>query len=333
MKTLFTLFALLVFTISANAQQTTNLIVFSDDGQPFHVIINGIKQNLSAETNVRVTGLQAETHRVKIIFSNSALPVVDATAYCEFGTECTYRIKMNKKGEYKLQPFGEPVALASSTGAGSSSVVYHAAPLPEPSVSGNNQGTVSETQVHTETQHSGSGNTSSGQSSQNGENVNINVNMGGTGFNMNVSVTGTGMTENSEQNTEVSYSETVTSGTSVSSGTTANSNASSNPASKSNSCYYPVSSADFNAVKSSIEGKDFEDTKLSTAKQAIKSKGCFSTAQIKEILGIFDFEDSKLEIAKFSYDYCSDKDNYYQVSEVFDFDASTEELNQFLENK
>jgi hypothetical protein len=368
MKTLFTLLAAVSLSVTSFAQQTANLIVFSDDGQPFYLVINGVRQNMKAETNVRVTDLKAEAQRVKIIFENTTIPAVDGNAYCEFGMETTYRIKKDKKGAYKLAGFGMPVAIASATGAGSSSVAYHAEPWPETTGTTTSTGTtgstgtvsstgtqstgtqstvgVTSTTTTTTTSTTTSGNTGTvgvGTSvnvnettTGTGENVSMNVNMGGVDFNMNVNVSGTG-TETGTGTTgtsTVEYTETVTTtSTSTTGGSTGTGSYTSTSATASGACYYPITDADYRVVKSSVDSKDFEDTKVSTAKQAIKSKGCFSTAQIKGLLSSFDFEDSKLDVAKFAYDYCSDKDNYFSVGDVFDFDASVEELNAYISKR
>ena len=42
-------------------------------------------------------------------------------------------------------------------------------------------------------------------------------------------------------------------------------------------------------------------------------------------------DDDKLTYAKYAYNNCLDKANYYQVSEIFSFSATTVELNKFLE--
>ncbi|PIQ15556.1 MAG: hypothetical protein COW67_07765, partial [Flavobacteriales bacterium CG18_big_fil_WC_8_21_14_2_50_32_9] len=86
------------------------------------------------------------------------------------------------------------------------------------------------------------------------------------------------------------------------------------------------------AGKKSIENQSFADTKLKVAKTFTKNN-CLSVIQIKEVIGLFSFEDGKLEYAKFAYDYCADKKNYYQVGDAFTFSGSVDELNEFLESK
>jgi hypothetical protein len=95
-------------------------------------------------------------------------------------------------------------------------------------------------------------------------------------------------------------------------------------------CKTAMSSASFESLKQSVEAKPFSDTKMSTAKIATKNN-CLSVAQVKEICKLFSMDEDKLTYAKFAYDHCVDRGNYYQVSEVFSFSTTTDEFNEFLE--
>lgn len=97
-------------------------------------------------------------------------------------------------------------------------------------------------------------------------------------------------------------------------------------------CAQPMNAAGFAAAKSSIQDADFENTKMSTAK-TIVGANCLTTDQVAEICSLFDFENSKLEFAKFAYTKTYDKGNYFKVNKVFEFDSSKEELNKFIQGK
>ena len=45
---------------------------------------------------------------------------------------------------------------------------------------------------------------------------------------------------------------------------------------------------------------------------------------------LFTFEASKLDYAKYAYDYCWEKNNYYQVNDAFEFESSIEELDAYI---
>ncbi|GDX51984.1 hypothetical protein LBMAG27_10310 [Bacteroidota bacterium] len=94
-----------------------------------------------------------------------------------------------------------------------------------------------------------------------------------------------------------------------------------------------VTDADMNSIISTIKNLSFSSTKISTAKQIIQSKKCFTVSQMKAIVLLMDFEADKLEVAKYGYDYTIDQQNYYQMTDVFDFDSSSNDLLAFLKTK
>ena len=95
--------------------------------------------------------------------------------------------------------------------------------------------------------------------------------------------------------------------------------------------YREATSADeFNQFKQTISNSSFDDTKVAIAKQTINSN-YFTAAQVSEIIGLFSFEDSKLDIAKSAYRSSIDKNNYFLVSDALGFSSSKEELAKFLE--
>ncbi|HQK98923.1 MAG TPA: hypothetical protein PLH61_12965, partial [Bacteroidia bacterium] len=48
--------------------QSSNVILFTENGEKFTAILNGIRQNDRPETNVKITGLNAEFYKLKVIF-------------------------------------------------------------------------------------------------------------------------------------------------------------------------------------------------------------------------------------------------------------------------
>ncbi|GAB4397610.1 MAG: hypothetical protein OHK0053_14450 [Microscillaceae bacterium] len=94
-----------------------------------------------------------------------------------------------------------------------------------------------------------------------------------------------------------------------------------------------VSAAEFNDIKTRIGNEISNSTRLSTAKTIIQVKQCFTSAQILELLGLFPFSSSKMELAKFAYDFTVDKDRYYTLSDAFSFSSDREELMRFINSK
>ena len=89
---------------------------------------------------------------------------------------------------------------------------------------------------------------------------------------------------------------------------------------------------DFNKAYAVIQGESFENSKLSTAKQ-ITSKNYLCVAQIAQICRLFSYEQTKLDFAKYAYQYCVDKNNYFQLNEVFTYSGSKDELKKYIDRR
>lgn len=309
MKKIILFILTLTACLNLTAQHST-LTIFSEDGNPFYVILNGIRQNEQAETNVRVDNLINEYYTTKIIFGDQnlksierkVLMVVDADAN---KGEVTYKIKRNKKGELVLRYFSfTPAAKVLPPPPSVAVVQYNTVPMPAISFGTN----ITTTSVSTTTSTNNKPNS-----------VNAQINIGGINMGANVQV-------NDNYNSETTVSTTTTTVTNHTQIVEPN-----NIYVEEETCF-PMNGSAFLAAKKSIEDKSFSDTKLSQAK-TIAQANCLTSNQIKEICSVFDFEDSKLEFAKFAYDYCYDRNNYWQVNDVFDFESTTEELNNFTKNR
>lgn len=154
--------------------------------------------------------------------------------------------------------------------------------------------------------------------------VDIDVNMGGFGVDMDVNINET-------------YTETHTTTTTTTTTTTAGGGAVvgqpdhyempgySGPI----GCPWPMDEGQFANTQRSVSSKDFEDSKLTVAKQ-ITGANCLTADQVRRIMNEFDFEDSKLEYAKFAYNKTYDIGNYYMLNDAFDFESSIDELNEHI---
>ena len=94
-------------------------------------------------------------------------------------------------------------------------------------------------------------------------------------------------------------------------------------------CPWPMQPNDFAAAKNTISSKGFEDSKLTIAKQIISSN-CLFASQVREVMALFDFEQTKLDFAKFAYNYTYDIGNYFKVNDAFDFESSIQDLNNYI---
>jgi hypothetical protein len=93
-----------------------------------------------------------------------------------------------------------------------------------------------------------------------------------------------------------------------------------------------MKSEDFKDLKGSIGNRNFESTNVTILKTALE-KNYVSSEQLKELLGFFTFEETKLEIAKYAYSRTCDTKNFYKVYEAFTFDSSVQELKNYISGK
>lgn len=87
---------------------------------------------------------------------------------------------------------------------------------------------------------------------------------------------------------------------------------------------------DYDEAFRMISNQSYDNTKLTTAKQVI-SNNPMTVNQIANICKLFSFENNKLEFAKYAYSFCTEKNKYYMLNEVFDYDSSKHELNEYIQ--
>ncbi len=86
---------------------------------------------------------------------------------------------------------------------------------------------------------------------------------------------------------------------------------------------------DIARLERAMDDASFEKDKSLIAEQAISTHRV-SARQIHRILQMFNFESTKLEMAKFAYKHCIDKHNYYEINKAFSFSSSIRELNEYI---
>lgn len=314
-------FALLMITALFRGllAQNNNLVIYSQDGLKFTVILNGVRQNPQPETNVKVTALNAPNYQVKIIFADN-IPNLDQNTYLMNGGEITrdfeysYSIK-NVNGKYKLRFNSASPILPASNNIDAQQTIIVYSPI-----------AAAETNTMTTTTTTTS---STGANTNDGS---IGVNMSAPG--MNINVTNNGTLPNNSSTTTTSYSTTTTTTT-----TAGNINGGA-PVSANGyvlagyngiyGCPYPMSPSDFASAKETVKSEGFDESRLTIAKQIIGSN-CLLCSQIKELMQLMSFEKTKLELAKFSWHHNLDRGNYYKLNDAFSFKSSIEELNQYVQ--
>ncbi|MBK9399954.1 MAG: DUF4476 domain-containing protein [Bacteroidetes bacterium] len=320
--TLLGMVLLLSFHISA---QTSNVVLFTENGERFTAILNGIRQNDKPETNVKITGLSAEFYKLKVIFESTALGEKNFNMAIELGKENTYVIKKNNKGEFVLRFMGSvPLAEAPRNTPAQSTVVYHANPVAQPV-----EGTMSSQTVTTTT-------TTQGASTGDPEAVSLNMgmNVDGVGGNISINVSGMDGTMQQTGTTTVTHTQTTTTTTNV----TGMNTPPPPPApvvylpgyNGPVGCPIPMSPQDFDDLKQTVSSKSFEETKFTISKQVLQDR-CMLVSQVKQMMLIFTFEQTRLDFAKFAYDRTYDIGNYFKVNDAFTFESSIEDLNEYID--
>lgn len=93
----------------------------------------------------------------------------------------------------------------------------------------------------------------------------------------------------------------------------------------------PNSSA-FNDFIKMLSEESFDSGKLEKSKNYI-SKTTLSAAQIAEIAKQYSFDSNRLEWAKYAYQYCYDKQNYFQLKPTFSFSSNYNDLEKYVNGK
>lgn len=97
-------------------------------------------------------------------------------------------------------------------------------------------------------------------------------------------------------------------------------------------CRNLLTGQDVDRLAEAMKGRGFESTKLTIARETIRS-GSILAEDLKFILGQFDYESSRVEFAKFAYDYVCDRERFYYVYDVFKFDSSIRELEDYTSRR
>jgi hypothetical protein len=294
------------------AAQTSNLVIFSEAGETFTLYVNGVRKNATPDSNAKAIGMTEDGCKVRVDFLDSSIPDLNKFISLSTGEETTFGIVKNKKGVYVLRHTSTVAIPDESTTPHETKVIV---------VQGDSEPVSQTTTVSTTTSEKMA--SSAEGSDLNG--VSMNVNAGDANVNFSVSVNGASANVNGSatQSTNTSYTTTTTT-TSTSTPATVNTKTANT------SC--ALSETDFRNGIDAVRSKSFAETKMSTAKQALKNK-CVTTEQVKGFASEFTFENDKLDFLKYAYEFTSDKNNFYLLSSVFEHESTMEDLNEYIDSK
>jgi hypothetical protein len=171
-----------------------------------------------------------------------------------------------------------------------------------------------------------------GLTAQNNSSINMNINMN---MNMDGNTNQPATNQNTDMNINLNMEENSQSQPATNQNTTPSTNTQTVYVSGYNGkvgCTPPVSSERIEDMAKTVEKQTFNDDKVRVTKQIIRTN-CITLDQLVVILNKFDWDDGKLEIAKFAYNYVYDLENYYKVYDLFTFSSSGKELEEFLDSQ
>ena len=357
MKSIFALFCFFIAIGSYTAQ--SNFTVFNNGGQKFFLIMNGIKQNSLAQTNVEVSGVKNGGYSVKLIFEDGKTGDIDKNFFIESASDINTKIVF-KKGKGKLQLVSMVPTVSAQSGSDvvifrpDNNAVYSDTPVITERP--NDRPVITETiTTQTITQSTGNGNAGiqinvSGTEGQTPNNAAPNGTQGGNGsigisiadpisgenINMNVGVNiNDGTTTNGQTNINQNSSTTTIT-------TTTSSNTSTNvkPA---NTTPKPVTQVAVNTgckntlTNSTVFIEDlklqsFEDDRVDALKLALVNT-CLYSVDAEKIMDLFTFDANQLSAAKLLFDRLLDKDKASSLTKHITFDSTKMEFRNYISGK
>lgn len=92
-----------------------------------------------------------------------------------------------------------------------------------------------------------------------------------------------------------------------------------------------VTDNDMREVRQAIQSEFTSRGAVEQGKMVIRAKQCFSTDQIVSLIPLFSTTSSQLEMAKYAYDYCIDRNNYFKVVNAMSISSAKEDLRNYIQ--
>ncbi len=301
------LFILLSLITILGLAQTNDFVFFTDNSDKFTLYINNEKQNTTAVNNVKAENISGKNVSVKIVFERSGVPTLNKTLSVNSDNkEIKIQLIKGREDVYSFKTI-------STTSRDSDKSSY-------------DNNSVTKGNGSSETKDNGHGNNNHGNHG-NGNHGNGNHGYGNNGYGNN------GYGNNGHGNNGYGNYGNNGHGNVGHPGGYPNVGYPAGQYGPSDNayCHTPMNDNDFNYLRSSVKSKSFDSSRLTLAKQACKNN-CMRAEQIAGLCKLFSYESSKLEFAKYAYEYCFDRRNYYKVGQAFSYSSSVDELNNFIFN-
>ncbi len=259
-RNLITLLSICLYASCFGQKLTGKITMFSENGDKFWLVLNGVKINQKADFRITAENLTEAQYKAKIIFQNEKLPPVSETIFIVDMDGNVYsktlQIKSNKKGKYITR-------LVTAEILGNNNP-------PPPVVVPPKQDVIVPVVIP--------------------------------------------VPDDSPKQVVVPVVVPPNNGT---------------PSNTVVDCGTPMNDADFNESLALVKGSSFSEEKRSAARQMC-DYNCLSLNQVKILLSAFNFDDDKLETAKYAYKKCTEPKKYYLLKTAFMSSFTKEDFDTFL---
>lgn len=283
-----------ILSFCATAQQVSHATFYCKEGYPFTIFLNGQKMNDTPQTEVRLINLTQPYYSCEAVFEDPNLePAV--RKMLQLTDAHGSRVDVTFVIEHSKKG---PMKI------GWKSQSLYPRYIPEdnsPTVvvvnNGGGGGTVQQTTT-TRTV---------GTTQQDG----VSMSFGGLGGSVNIN-TGTSqpVVEETTTTTTVQGTGTASGGDLPCGGTI-------------------LGTKDFDMALKSITMRSSEEGMVQSSKHIISSN-CLTTDQVRSIVGLFQTEQARLDVAAYAYPYVLDKGSYFKMNSLFSEDASIDALNKAI---
>jgi hypothetical protein len=330
-----------VFAICSFAQRSSITIGSQSINQRFWVFIDDVLQNQYSVTAIKIEGLDAKQYRVRVEMDNLLQDVMGQSVFISPKIRSNNYLVMYRNGDYSFRKanfyinptltlpliapnykyyndynsylypgFGTPTNYWGKSGK-----KYNQHTVPD-SYNQNNNGGYNGGYNNQNNNNGSYGNQNTGN---NGNNQGDNYHNNNNGNNNNSGNYGNNKGDHYNNN----------GGQYNNGNTNNNTNTNNNGGQYNNGNVSCMPYNEFNAALNSISNDTFESGKVNKA-QLIASKNRLCTAQVIQIVKLFTSESNKLDFAKYAYQSCTDKNNYYLVTDAFSYQSSKDELLKYI---
>jgi hypothetical protein len=93
-----------------------------------------------------------------------------------------------------------------------------------------------------------------------------------------------------------------------------------------------MNDADFATAANSIRNQTSEDARLAVAEE-VADANYLTSSQVREMMGFFSTDGTKLAFAEYAYEHVADTNNYYIVNDAFTSEKSVQTLSKYISGK